>query len=458
MFICFIATAARHCGKRKGVRKMVCLEVHNVAFSYRAREVLQGITFRVSQGDLVGLIGPNGSGKTTLLKTISRSLFPKCGRVLLQEKDLLSLSSRELAQRLGVVGQEEETDFPFRVWEVVLMGRFPHLVRFREETRLDKEKAWKALELTRISHLAERLITELSGGEKQKVLLARALAQEPEILLLDEPTSHLDISHQIELLDLINHLRYTQRLTVIMSLHDINLASQYCDCLILLHEGKIFSLGAPEEVLTQESMQKVFGSQVWVTFHPAHGRPQILLLPRLSAAGGMDKSEGKGHSGPRVHIIGGGGMAAPLLDSLVSRGFAVTLGIVNINDGDWERGRFLGINMSEAPPFSSFTAAQYKANLDLMRQAEFIVLADIPFGHGNILNLKGAYQVLQEGYPVLVINGDIGGRDFTGGEASFWFRQLLQEGAAVFEHWREVVRFLEERNRAVRGLPLAIRQ
>lgn len=436
---------------------MVYLQVHNVAFSYRAREVLKGITFRVSRGDLVGLIGPNGSGKTTLLRTMCRTLFPKHGRVFLQERDLFTLSTRELAQRLGVVGQEEEADFPFRVWEVVLMGRFPHLVRFREETRADKEKAWRALELTRISHLAERLITELSGGEKQKVLIARALAQEPEVLLLDEPTSHLDINHQIEILDLISHLRHTQKLTVIMALHDINLASQYCDYLILLREGEIFSLGTPEEVITVENMQGVFGNQVWITLHPRHGRPQILLLPRAPASGMIaEAGEKETFCRPRVHVIGGGGMAAPLLESLVALNYSVTLGTVNINDGDWERGRYLGIKMVEAPPFSLLNATHYEANLELMRQADFIVLADIPFGHGNLLNLKSAYQLLQEGYPVLVINGNMVGRDFTAGEASRIFAQLLQEGAIVFEHWREVVRYLESKSRINQGSPLAV--
>lgn len=416
---------------------MVHLTVNELVFSYPSRRVLQGFSFKVARGDLVGIIGPNGSGKSTLLKTASRVLFPTSGQVLLLEQDLLKMSQREVAREMAVVEQEDRMDFPFQVWEVVLMGRHPHLPRFGREGREDREKAFSAMEMTNTLHLADRPITEISGGERQRVIIARALAQDPGLLLLDEPTSHLDIAHQTEILDLIARLRQSRRLTVVMALHDLNLASQYCDYLVLLKDGKIHSLGSPEKVITVENIEKVYGSRVVVTPHPRHRRPQVILLSR------NDPADGRSAARPTIHLVGGGGSASTLMETLVSRGYRLTLGVVNVHDSDWEMARLLGVPTVEAPPFSLVEESQQQSNLQAMRRAQAVVLTDVPFGRGNLPNLLTVEQAAREGQTVLVINGDLEGRDFTGGEAAECFNRLLSR-AVVLQSREEAVRFLEK--------------
>lgn len=419
---------------------MVHLGVHDLGCFYGAREVLQGVSFNVVQGDFVGIIGPNGSGKSTLLKTISRVIIPRYGRVLLQERDLLKMSNREVASKMAVVSQEDRAEFAFQVWEVVQMGRFPHLSRFQRESKADRKKVIQALEMTNILHLGERLITELSAGEQQRVLLARALAQEPEILLLDEPTSHLDVGHQIEILDLITDLRRSTGLTVVMVLHDLNLAAQYCDYLIMLKNGEIFTIGTPEKVITLDSIREVYGSQVLISQHPYNNRPQVVLLP-----GSITGERGKFLvKKPAVHVVGGGGASKALIESLVVKGYPVTLGVVNVNDSDWERAQRLGVLTIESPPFSFIDDSLYQLNLQAMQKAQLVILADIPFGPGNLPNLKAVAQRAKDGQTIMVINGEIAGRDFTGGEAEQLFKQLLKQGVKVLNNWEQAVKHLDK--------------
>lgn len=217
------------------------LDVKDIDVFYGDRKVLERICLSAESG-LKGIIGPNGSGKTTLLKSISRVLKPKSGIILLNGKDVYELKAKDIAKDMTVVSQDTSTKFDFTVRDVVLMGRAPHLGRFEMEKREDMEIAEKAMKLTKTWHLADRTITEISGGEKQRVIIAKALAQEPKVLLLDEPTSHLDINYQIEILDLIKAL--SKELVVIAVFHDLNLAARYCDELILLSEVSLLDIAA----------------------------------------------------------------------------------------------------------------------------------------------------------------------------------------------------------------------
>ena len=241
---------------------MVKLIIKNVECYYDSIKALDSVTFNVDKGDFVCILGPNGSGKTTLLRCLSGILKPKVGCVLIDDKDINLLSRREMAKCVGVVPQESYIGFNFKVLDVVLMGRHPHIKRF--ESKRDLEIAFKAMEATKVQHLADRLITNVSGGERRRIIIARALAQEPEILLLDEPTVHLDINHQIEIMELLKELCVKEELTVIAVFHDFNLASRYCNKLILLSRGRIEALGKPVEVLTEENIRKVFHVQVVV--------------------------------------------------------------------------------------------------------------------------------------------------------------------------------------------------
>ncbi len=248
------------------------LRAENIEFSYNSRRVLDRVSLHLRPGRLTGLIGPNGSGKSTLLCCLDRILKPGQGSLFLEGRDLARLSARALAREIGYVPQNGAQSVAATVAEVVLLGRRPHL-RFRvgPEDRRAVQEALAALGLT---GLAERYFDELSGGEKQKALLARALAQETRILLLDEPTSNLDLRHQLEVLDLLTGLKESRQLCLAVSLHDLNLAARYADDLVLLHQGRVAALGEPALVLTPENLARVYGVRARVDLD-SRGRPLI---------------------------------------------------------------------------------------------------------------------------------------------------------------------------------------
>jgi iron complex transport system ATP-binding protein len=261
------------------------IEVNSVSFRYHEAWVLQEVSFRVEKGEFVGVIGPNGSGKTTLLKLLYRLLVPQRGEILIEFAPMKKMDRRDIAKRIAVVAQETQVLFPFTVLETVLMGRSPYLGGLLFESEKDLEIARKAMEWTKILPFSERSIEELSGGERKRVFIARALAQEPEIVLLDEPTANLDMQHQIDFLDLILTLNRERGLTIVMASHDMNMASEFCDRLILLQEGRIYQTGTPEEVVTKENIESVYGCEVWVDQHPISGMPRISLLRK----GGVER-------------------------------------------------------------------------------------------------------------------------------------------------------------------------
>ena len=234
------------------------LEVLGVSFRYDSVPALEGVTFSIRAGELTAIVGPNGAGKTTLLKCINRVLRPLKGAVLLDGRDLSGLPRREIAKLMGFLPQEQVNPVPLRVLDVVLLGRTPYLRKLAQPGRRDIEVAHSALEAVGIKHLADRLFSELSGGERRKVLLARALAQEPKALLLDEPTAHLDLRSQIEVMELLRSLA-GRGLAVLMATHDLNLASRFADKIIMLKEGRVLAIGKPDEVLTEENIMEVYG-------------------------------------------------------------------------------------------------------------------------------------------------------------------------------------------------------
>ncbi len=254
------------------------IEVDSIFFRYHQDWVLQDVSFQLRKGEFVGVIGPNGSGKTTLLKILYRLLSPQQGEVFFDRLSLKKMSRGEIAKKIAVVAQETYPAFPFRAIEMVLMGRSPYLGHLMFESPKDLEIAKKAMEWTETLPISQRPIDELSGGERKRVYIARALAQEPEMILLDEPTSNLDIHHQVEFLDLVLSLNREKGLTILMASHDLNLASEYCDRLIFLQNGKIYKMGSPEEVMTRENIEKVYGCEVWVDRNPVSGMPRVSLL------------------------------------------------------------------------------------------------------------------------------------------------------------------------------------
>jgi iron complex transport system ATP-binding protein len=256
---------------------MIELEMQSVSLGYNHEPVLKDVTLRAAPGELVGLIGPNGSGKSTIIKALSRIIHPKAGRILLDGQDINSIPRRELACLIGVVPQMPLLPSTFTAFEIVLMGRNPHLGLFQSEGPRDWAIAWRAMQKTATDSLASRRVNELSGGEIQCLIIARVLVQETKAILLDEPTANLDIGRQVEILDLIKNLCVENNLTVLAALHDLNLAAQYCDRLFLINEGGIHAEGTPAEVITDQNIRQVYGADNCVYIHPVNGLPTVLL-------------------------------------------------------------------------------------------------------------------------------------------------------------------------------------
>jgi iron complex transport system ATP-binding protein len=241
------------------------LEMRDVSFSYKNKPVLKDISLRVDEGELLGIVGPNGSGKTTLLKCINMILKPE-GQVFLSDIDVKKMRQNEIAKVFGYVPQAiYHHSFPATVFDVVLLGRRPYLGW--SVSSKDIKIVSEILSMLKLDELAMRNFNELSGGERQKVLIARALAQEPKILLLDEPTSNLDLKHQLEIMELVKRLAIERRLIVILVSHDLNLAARYCDRLVLLNSGRMYAVGKPHKVLTCENIRKIYGIEAEVSYN-----------------------------------------------------------------------------------------------------------------------------------------------------------------------------------------------
>ena len=262
------------------------IEIRQAALRYNGTEVLKGVSAQVAQGEFFVIIGPNGAGKTSLLKTIAGLSPLQSGDVLIHGRSVKRYSSRELARVMAMVPQQVNVDFPFTVSETVLMGRYPHMGLLAVEGKRDLEQARLAMEFTEVSHLADRRLGQLSGGELQRVIIARAICQQPEVLLLDEPTASLDPAHQLRVMDLMARFRETQQVTVVMVSHDLNLAATYADRVMLLQDGRVVKIGTPAEVLTEEILTRSYGCHLHVDQHPLLGTPRVSLLPDRSMASG----------------------------------------------------------------------------------------------------------------------------------------------------------------------------
>lgn len=393
------------------------LRARDLACGFSESIVLSEISLAVNRGDFIGIIGPNASGKTTLLRTLSGVLRPLGGEVSLEGQNVHRMKRSQLAKKLAFVAQVSEIGFDFRVEDIVAMGRTPHGKRFQLLTPKDRETIRWAMEITKTGHLADRIIAELSGGEKQKVLIAQALAQEPDVLLLDEPTSYLDINHQMEIMDVLRQLN-RKGLTVVMTVHDLNLAAQYCDYLLLLFAHRIHAYGRPKEVITAENIKAVYGNDVLITVHPTIGCPQVTLSPKLRSNETREF---------RVHLVAGGGMASQLMGQLVLEGYEVTVGVLNRGDGDWLSAKDLGLVILDIPAFVDIDRETSQKNLEFMTRADAVVVADIPFGHGNLENLRAVCEAARTGIPVILIETrSMEERDYTGGAALDLYSGLLR--------------------------------
>jgi len=261
------------------------IKLKNASLGYDHRAILNDVSLEAVPGKVLGLIGPNGSGKSTLIKGMTRLIKLFSGHVLLDGRDIMTYKREQLACLIATVPQNPVLPEAFTAFEVVLMGRTPHLGLLRYEGKRDVAIAWQAMEATQTHFLAERRVGELSGGERQRLVIARALTQQPKIVLLDEPTANLDINYQVEILDLIRSLCFEEGLTVVIALHDLNLAAQYCDWLVMLNGGQIYTEGIPPDVLTAQNIREVYGAEVCVYPHPLNSLPVTFIIAGESRKG-----------------------------------------------------------------------------------------------------------------------------------------------------------------------------
>ncbi len=261
------------------------IELNDISLGYDHRAILNNVNMKAMPGQIIGLVGPNGSGKSTLIKGMTRVIDLFSGHILIDGHDIKTIKRDELARLIATVPQNPVLPEAFTAFEVVLMGRTPHLGLLRYEGGKDLDITWQAMEATHTQFFAERRVSELSGGERQRLIIARALTQQPRVILLDEPTAHLDINHQVEILNLVKSLCLEQSLTVIAALHDLNLAAQYCDRMVMLNGGEIYAEGIPSNVLTAQNIKRVYGAEVCVYPHPINKLPTTLI----TAGGGEER-------------------------------------------------------------------------------------------------------------------------------------------------------------------------
>src|SRR3989440_2046192 len=383
------------------------LNVEGVTFGYGRQPLLYNVHLQVRAGEMVGLLGPNGSGKTTLLRLISGVLRPRQGKIFLEGRDLQQWGRRGVAQRIAVVPQELHMPFAFTVEHMVGLGRTPFVNFLGSQTRYDQGIVQEAMQAAGIDILAHRVFNELSGGERQRVIIAMALAQEPQLLLLDEPTSHLDIKYQVETLELVQRLNRERGVTVIAAMHDLNLAARYFPRLLLFQRGIVADAG-PAEVLEPKLLSRVYGVNVQVGI--LRGAEHLSVMPPNSQPI-EETEEGNSSISSRVHVIAGGGSGELMMRALADAQIPFIAGALNIGDSDHTLAlRLAGEVITEQPyaPISPPILELVRARLE---HIAVLIICPVPVGPGNLTLLHEAAQAARRGAIVLLLVSDKGSND-----------------------------------------------
>ncbi len=393
------------------------LHAENITAGYGEKEILHEVSLSVRGGEVVALLGPNGSGKSTLIKCMSRTLKPTNGRVMLNEQDLYMLPQKECAKHIAVVPQFEYPVFDFSVYEMVEMARYA----WGGDKSASNDRIIRgALEQMQLEELSERSFSSLSGGEKQRVLFARALAQTTEVLLLDEPTAHMDVGYQIST---FAHIRQLARggKAVLTAVHDLNLASAFADKAGLMYNGRMVAFGNAEDVLMSDEIERVYGARFIRSRDPMTG--SLHLTPEFIPERSQTERP------KRIHIIGGGGTGAALLTELWQLGHHLSLGITHESDSDFLSANRLNVPMISAPPFVELREEHRKQAFEMAMDAEVVIVTSSPYGSGNLENLRLALELIKEGKEVVLIKRADAKWDFTGGQAEKMREELIRSGA-----------------------------
>ncbi len=402
-------------------------ELENVSAGYGQQRVIEDLSLQVAGGEMAAVLGPNGAGKSTLLRALTGLLKPMAGAIRLFGADLARLKDAERARRVAVVPQDFSTPMAYTVEELAMMGRAARLKPWQQPSPADLQVVERALVYTDLSDLRDRPLDALSGGEKQRAVIAMALAQEPRVIVMDEPTTHLDLNHSLEIMQIVERLNREQGVTVLMTSHDLNLAAEFCRRLILLDHGRLVADGAPGAVLRESVLRDVYHCDLQVREEPISGALCVLPARRLALP--------RPARPVRVHLIAGGGSGGELLRRLALCGYRVSCGVLNQLDSDAQAAAALGMDLALEKPFSPVGADALGRAVTLAADAAAIVVCEVPFGPGNLVNIELAERARERGLPVLVNDRNLEHRDYTANrEAGPRLRRLLQSGAAP---WRQ---------------------
>lgn len=411
----------------------IILEISDLSAGYEERDILQEISLFIREKSFVGIIGPNGSGKSTFMQVLARSLPVRNGDIVLMGDSLQSWSFRDFGKIVGYVPQESDIKFRYPVYNVVMMGRNPHIERFRSPSAADHEAVQKALQQTGTEELARRSITDLSGGERQRVMIARVLAQDPVLLLLDEPFAHIDIHHQYELIRIIRETSRDKR-AVIGVFHDINLAAAYCDQLVLMNDGKIRAFGKPEEVLTTSLLKEVFRISPVIDVNPTTGTPYVYIEEKWKETDSLK---------PRIHLISGGGTGSYLISLLSRYGYSLSCGVLSENDSDCLMARKYDIPTLTEPPFSRLSQETEEKLAELVQKADIVIVTSMPVGWGNYPNIRVLEQIDPHKILCILPSSEPYLPDFTSGVATDTIKRLLSNGAQKISSPGELMEVLQ---------------
>jgi len=356
------------------------LKAEKLAVGYGRRKIVDGMDFEAVQGQIVCLLGPNGSGKTTILKTIAGLLPSLIGSVLIDGKDIKLFDKLTFSKKVGVVLTEKIVPGLMTVFDVVSLGRYPYTGFMGTLKQKDLDIVHEAISLVQAENIINRCFHELSDGERQKVLIARALAQEPDILVLDEPVGHLDIHHRVEMLSILKKLSLGKRVTVIMSLHEVDLAIKVSDMLILLKDGKISDVGPPEYVIDKNTIKDLYGIKHG-SYNHTLGSTEI--LPHICM--------------PNVFVLAGNGSGVPVYRVLAKCGFGISTGVLHQNDIDHSIADSIGAEIIREKPFELIGEAAYQSAKEKMLLSKHIIDTGYETGHTNMFNVKLTAQALDAG-------------------------------------------------------------
>jgi cobalamin transport system ATP-binding protein len=439
------------------------LDIQGITFGYGQQPLLYDVQLSVRRGEMVGLLGPNGSGKTTLLRLIGGVLHAQSGAIVLDGRDTRTWGRRGMARRVAVVPQELPVPFAYTVEQMVRLGRTPYLNLFGNLTQEDQRIVQDAMRAADIEQQARAIYNELSGGERQRVIIAMALAQQPTLLLLDEPTAHLDIRYQIDVLERVQRLNHETGVTVIAAMHDLNLAARYFPRLVLFQRGVVADAG-PAEVLEPHLLRRVYGVNVQVGI--LRGAEHLSVMPpgeALSPGNGQEENVP-----PRVHVMAGGGSGEVLMRALADAHIPFSAGTLNIGDSDHTLALRLAYEVITEQPYAPISPRALEQVRARLAQLSLLIACPMPVGPGNLALLQVALEAAQRGVQVVLLapaasdalsgetsqtispdtarseedllqQSGILSRDYTQGAGTALMHQLLQSGARLAQSVGEAV-------------------